>query len=562
MTRIRCAATVAMLVMTSAMAVAADSPLASISNEADVVIRLKAPKTTIGKIASLADKVQPGIGGMISQQGAMIGAAVQNPTGAGISQTKDWYIAVYTNGQEEPSVLFAVPVTDADAAKGALSDEFSSKAVEDWLFYSKDEEALPEGETSESIAAVMRGEPTTVFDKGDLSIFVNIGHLTEAYSEELEMADEQVENLVETIGSQMPPTPGMDMKAILGVYSDVVKQVLQGVKDAQQLTVAINIADDGITAEDYLSFGESTTTAEALASHPRNEMKNIAKLPDDAVIVYGASTDISKLTEWGMQMTSEMFGENEELKAGIAEFQTAAKDLKWGSIVGALSLGAPDQGVVRSVTITEVSPVAKYKDLMRSVTAKMGAIEVPGLKQSTTVQADAETFGSQKADIVTVTQEFDENLDPTGMQKQMQAMMFGPEGMKSYLVYQSDKVVQSMGGGKDAMAAVLKKVDGTASAGGANHRKGLIPNPNVLVLLDLPGLAVQGLKMASAIPGLPIQIDAGQLDSLTFEKSYIGFSAAAEKNAVRVKTRLPVEQVQALMAVGIFAQSLHQGRNN
>jgi hypothetical protein len=199
---------------------------------------------------------------------------------------------------------------------------------------------------------------------------------------------------------------------------------------------------------------------------------------------------------------------------------------------------------------------------MRSVTAKMGAIEVPGLKQSTTVQADAETFGSQKADIVTVTQEFDENLDPTGMQKKMQAMMFGPEGMKSYLVYQTDKVVQSMGGGKDAMAAVLKKVDGTASAGGANHRKGLIPNPNVLVLLDLPGLAVQGLKMASAIPGLPIQIDASQLDGLKFEKSYIGFSAAAEKNAVRVKTRLPVEQVQALMAVGLFAQSLHQGQNN
>ena len=87
MTRIRCAATVALLALTSAMAVAADSPLASISNEADVVIRLKAPKTTVGKIASLADKVQPGVGGMISQQGAMIGVAVQNPTGAGISQT-------------------------------------------------------------------------------------------------------------------------------------------------------------------------------------------------------------------------------------------------------------------------------------------------------------------------------------------------------------------------------------------------------------------------------------------------------------------------------------------
>jgi hypothetical protein len=159
-----------------------------------------------------------------------------------------------------------------------------------------------------------------------------------------------------------------------------------------------------------------------------------------------------------------------------------------------------------------------------------------------------------------VTQEIDENLDPTGMQKQMQAMMFGPDGMKTYLVYQTDKVIQSLGGGKEAMEAVLKNLDSTSSAG-SNHRKGLIPNPNALLLIDLPGLAVQGLRMASAIPGLPVQINAEQLDNLKFEKSYIGISAATEKNAIRVKSRLPVEQVQALVSLGFFFQSLHQQNN-
>lgn len=560
MTRIRCAATLAMLVVTSAMAGAADSPLGSISKDADVVVRLKSPKSTIDKVAGMVDKVMPGFGAMVRQNGAAIGAAVNNPTGAGIDQTKDWYISVFTNGQEEPSVLFAVPVTDAEAAKGAIGDDFSTKSADKWLFYSKDEEVLPEDATDESVAAAMRGEPTTVFDKGDISIFVNVANLTEAYSDEIEMGQQQIAAAIDQAGDQIPPTPGMDLKAMLGIYTQLIDKTIQCVKDAEQVTIAINIADDGITAEDYLSFGESTSTAEALASHPRNEMKNVAKLPDDAVIVYGASTDMQKVTEWGMQFSAQMLGDNDELKAGLAEFQAGAKGLKWGAVVGSVSFGSPENGVLRNVTITEVSPAAQYQKLMRSVTAKMGSIDVQGLKQTTTVEADAESFGSQKADIVTIKQEFDENADPTGMQKQMQAMMFGPEGMKSYLVYQSDKVIQSLGGGKEAMEAVLAKA-GAASSAGGDHRKGLIANPNALLLLDLPGLVVQGLKMATVIPGLPIQINADQLDNLKFEKSYIGISAATEKNAIRVKSRLPVEQVQAMVAVGMFIQSLQQQNN-
>ena len=46
---------------------AADSPLAQISNEADVVIRIHAFDTTVEKIASLANAVQPGTGDMVSQ---------------------------------------------------------------------------------------------------------------------------------------------------------------------------------------------------------------------------------------------------------------------------------------------------------------------------------------------------------------------------------------------------------------------------------------------------------------------------------------------------------------
>jgi hypothetical protein len=561
MSRFRFAAALCALLAISAIAAAADTPLSRISDDADIVIRLKAPKSTIDKVASLAEKVQPGVGAMVRQHGTDLGNAISNPTLAGVDQSKDWYISVFTKGQEEPSILFAVPVTDAEAAKGAVGDEFSTKSADKWLFYSKDEDVLPEESIEESVTSAMRGEPAAIFDKGDLSVFVNIANLTEAYSDEIEKGQQQIAAVIDQVGDQMPPTPGMDMKAILGIYTQMIDQTVQGAKDAEQFTVAINVADDGVTAEEYVSFGESTTTAAALANHPRNEMKTVAKLTGEAMIVYGASVDMKKLMDWGMQFTSQMFGENESLKSVVEEFQAGSKDLNWGPIVGSISLGPVEEGLVRSVQIAEVSPAARYKELARSITAKMGSIDLNGMKQTTTVEPDAERFGSQKADIVTVTQEFGENADPTGMQKKMQTMLFGPEGMKSYVVYQADKIIQSMGGGKEAMTAALKNLDSSTGTA-ADHRKGLIPNPNVLVLFDLAGLAVQGLRVASAIPGLPIPVTAEQLDELKFDRSFVGFSAAVDKNAIRVKSRIPVAQIQALASLGSLFQNMRQQQNN
>ncbi|OAI54869.1 hypothetical protein AYO47_09785 [Planctomyces sp. SCGC AG-212-M04] len=193
------------------------------------------------------------------------------------------------------------------------------------------------------------------------------------------------------------------------------------------------------------------------------------------------------------------------------------------------------------------------------MTKGMGKIEANGLKQESKIEQDAESYGSAKADIVTVKQEFDDAADPTGQARQMQAMMFGPNGIQSRVVYQKDKFITTMGGGKEAMTEALKSVDGSAkSEAVGQYRKGLIESPNLLFLVDVPGLAVQGMRVASAIPGVPLQINAAMLDSLKFDKSYMGFSAAAEKDAVRSKSRVPVEQLRSLFSLVMTMQAMQQ----
>ena len=122
----------------------------------------------------------------------------------------------------------------------------------------------------------------------------------------------------------------------------------------------------------------------------------------------------------------------------------------------------------------------------------------------------------------TVKQEFDDSADPTGQARQMQAMMFGPNGMQSRVVYQKDKFITTMGGGKEAMTEALKAVDSaTKSEAVTQYRKGPIESPNILFLVDVPGLAVQGMRVASAIPGVPLNIittSTSPASSVTLDK--------------------------------------------
>jgi len=126
-------------------------------------------------------------------------------------------------------------------------------------------------------------------------------------------------------------------------------------------------------------------------------------------------------------------------------------------------------------------------------------------------------------------------------------------------VYQKDKFITTLGGGKEAMTEALKAVDSsTKSDAVATYRKGLIESPNILFLVDVPGLAVQGLRVASGIPGVPLNINPAMLDSLKFDKSFMGFAAAAEKDAVRARTRIPVEQLRSLFSLVMTAQAMQQ----
>jgi hypothetical protein len=209
---------------------------------------------------------------------------------------------------------------------------------------------------------------------------------------------------------------------------------------------------------------------------------------------------------------------------------------------------------MRVVSITELKDPKKMRELAKKMAKIMGEIELDGVDQTYDFKPDAEKAGKHSVDVLTVTQKFDEDNPQAESQEKMLTLLYGPEGMVTRFVYLKDRVVQTIGGGKLAMAKALQTVEGGASAASGPQpfdatRKKLGDKLNGVVLIDLPSFLAGALKVAveNNPDSLPIPIDAGKLGQVTPAKpSFLGMAFTLEPAAIRSRIVLPVEQLQGL----------------
>jgi hypothetical protein len=215
------------------------------------------------------------------------------------------------------------------------------------------------------------------------------------------------------------------------------------------------------------------------------------------------------------------------------------------------------EGIMRYATLVQVDQPDKLKEIYRKSSESMSKMTAGPIKQQITIQPDAESYGDRKGDVMTIKQEITPEADPIGIQKKMNEAMFGPGGMVTRVVALKDSVVQTMGGGKEAMDALLKGIDATPGPTDARKpaRDDLTKQANLVLLLDLPGVVVEGVKIAAGSGAMPLPIDAAGLDKLSIKRSFIGTSAVAEAQAVRVKTQIPLEQFKGIAELVKFVQS-------
>lgn len=542
----------------SSLAAAQDSPLELFTPEVDVLLRLKEPDRAVEGVVDLIDAVQPGAGAVIEEQAAeVLGRLISNSELTGVDNTRDWYAGVYSDGLNEPNVVFAIPAVDAAEMKNALGQGMTTRIAGTWVLYTESGSipAVEQGNASSSMSEAA----AKLFRQGTVGAFVNVSRLTTAYADQIETGHEQTLEALNQLRFMMPQQQaGIDLNPIIEMYGNAAEGFFRGLKDAKALTISVNVDEKGMGIDELLEFQDGTATREFVARQTPSAMSALAKLPESAVIYYGLSGAMKDMMKWGTELSLSMV-QGEESKRKMTEAMKPLDSITFGPVVSAIEIGkGGDSGMFIVSAIGEVQPMDTYKSFAREASRLMGTLEFQGFKQETSVEADAEEFGDVKGDIVTTRQEYDEALDPTGMQEKMQALMFGTGGMQTRTVYLKDRYLSTVGGGTDQMRKLVDRVNGTATTALPVYEPPLQEQRNLLAYLDLPTMFAKGLGVAAESGALPIPIDENMIGNLNLKPSYIGFAIGTEAGSVRCETRIPAEQFSGLAKIGVLLFALSQ----
>lgn len=533
------------------IAQAAD-PSDAVPDTASVVLRVKAPETTLGNLGDFVDAVQPGVGPVVKGNLAMLGLAISNPTLAGVDVEKDWWAIVFAESQERPSLVYVVPAKDANALKSALPPGFHYHAADTLAVYSDSEEALAKvrhrlSGKGASLWSKIDASSKKLFDASDVSVLVHLRQLTKAFESELQQAEPQLDGFLNQISGAIPDAQRAQIVPMLDIYRVLGKSALQGVRDSQSLTVGFTFSKDAIRVEDRLQVGEGTATAKFFSKQPTSDLSLINRLPANKLAYLGFKADMAGMVDWSMKMTKSMLANSSDDQK--AKFEAAVKDmqtLKWSELAVYFDLDASASGAIRAGSVSEITPGNRLREISHSMVKAIGEIQSIGFKQTTTLETAVDKIDGLEVDRTTMKQEFDGTADPLGIQKKIQLLLFGEAGMQQHMLYQPTRALQTFGGGIDELKSLAKTLNSTSSKDEAvlAARKRYVEKANMIGLVDVARLAANGIKLASREGAVPV--DASTIDGLNLQPSFIGFALACDANGAGAQFEIPVAQAQGI----------------
>lgn len=543
----------------------AAGPLDLVPQNATAVIRLRSPEATFGKAGEFANKVQPGMGFMVQNSMPGLGQVISNQTLGGVDLKQDWYAAVFAQKGTPPTVAFIIPASDVEQMKSAVGSDFTFAVKDSWVIYSQDEatvelmEDCVEGK-AKAISATADERAAALLNGSDLALHVNVAELAKTYAEEIAGADQQIDGFLEIFAAQAATAPGgINIKPVIDMYGKAAHAIVQSARDSDSFTITLNVTASALTLDELLVAREGTPTEKFLSSQKVGPMELLTRLPQDQQGYFAVEGNFEGLMEFGMSFAQQMLGDNKDVKDRLDKAMAAMKDVKFQGMAGSFQLVSGTDGALRGVSVVGVSPAAKMREISHAM-GNLNVLELPGLKQSMDLQKDAETYGDLKGDVMTLKQEFSEELDPLGMQNKLQAMLHGPNGMVQRTVVKGDYLVQTVGGSQDSMKAALGALDASPADGGAlvKARARLFEKANFIGLIDLPNMGIRGLEMAAGSGALPLPIKPQQVENFKVPVSYLGFAVQTEPRGLRMRTEIPVETLNGFAQIVAFVQQAMQ----
>ncbi len=532
------------------VSVAQENPLAHFTGSVDVIVRLREPDQSFEKLIKVVNKIQPGVGDALAgQKGAVLGKLISNPTLTAVDESRDWYLGVYSVKDAPPTIVFAIPATNTSEFIAALGDGFKTQVHKNWVLYTE-ADAIPTASESDSALKLLSPATQTRLKTGDLTTFVNSRHLSEVYADQLELVKDQALEALNNLRHVTPPQGEFDLEAIANMYSGIAESFFQMVKDADATTFSLNLSETEIGLDHFVDFKAGSDSANFLAKSKQSKFEQLSYMPRNWPCYVGASGNLNELMEWGILSSTAMLKLEGEQKAAADSLKDELKKVQFGATFSAIDIVDSATACLRGASLTEAKPAALLRDINQKSQKTFGTISTDAFEQTTTLQVDAETYGSHKGDIVTIKQIHKE--DPTGMQQKFVDIILGPDGMEGRYCYFDDFMLSTAGGGKKLMEDFVNSVETKKSNRMEKYRGNLMEEGNLLVLFDLPGLVGRGVKVASKVEGSPLMVNSSAIDNLGLKTSYIGIAVGSEGNTLKGQLRVPMDQITDMTKLSVL----------
>lgn len=545
------------------------SPYGLVPAETGVLVRFRNPRDAAARLAKLAGNIDPQFAPLVQQVSLGMGAMISNPTLEGIEKDGNWWVAVIPQTDADPHIVFIVPTSDVATFQAAILGEVHFATSGKWVLYGEHKAAVEKftqriaGE-GKSIEPLLSRAARGIFEDGDISLFVNVPVLRTTYRRQIDKARDDVDGFLQQMQNFQGDAPGVDIGAIFKMYADMIKGVFQSLEDADSLTATVNVAADDVRFDEYFEFAADSGTDRFLKVHPPGPMSDLLQLPADSHLYYGFEGDMQALVKWGFEISSSFMTGDEESRRQLKAYMDEYAKLKMGGYIGSFHLGELEGGAMRGTSVIRVKPVAGMRDLVRRTPEFMGNLSTPGMQQEVTLTPEASKIGETPIDRMLVKQTFNEETDPLGIQKGMLEVLYGPGGLTTRIAYLEDRVAQSVGGDLKGMEALLAALNGKSDKATGKHkafqsaRKAIGEDANLAVLIDLTGLATDALELIMESGKVPIPVTADQVDATRVPRSYGAVGISTGPRHLRVRSYLPVEQMQGFRRIARLIQELQQ----
>ncbi len=528
-----------------------ETPLAAVPADALFVGRLASPEATLESAHAFL-RAAEFLPKRSNDPFAAIGTWIGNPRLAGVDRSANWWFAGLVDADGRYSTVFLIPTTSFVEARRTLEATLGRSRVHRsgrWIVYSTDEAAVLQ------VRNTMDGKQESLDDslgKAERELLLE-GEVTVRVSPAAAARLPVPDDLALPVPPEWLERIGLEMSAATDPKA-LVKMVNANVRS---LTLAVRVSPGGLGLELLLDPAGDRIVSLVSGWQAPTRSEWSTRLPEEQLVYLGLQGVPSSAVRGIVENAVEEMPRRSELRRRLAGIGETLGEIELGEVAVSVGLGRVEQGALQVAKVVAVDPADKVLELMRRE-YESTAFDAFETAQRVRVETGGATVAGRRADRLRVS------VRREGVGRAWFDTLYGRDGLEGALLAEEGRVVQVMGGGRAFADSCLRRLDDRTGRTGNRvlaASLGRLPeNANLVLLADLPSLAVGVLRAGLRGGAVEEELDPRLLDEFDRERNYTGMAVGLEPAGLRVAVHVPAVQIRRTRTVlGFLASRVRLG---